>query len=214
MADSEISRTLPAITCRKVDPQDRFLEDLPYVIDRRNLLPTAARLLSALLADPGGLRTESGPTPVKKMWPRWYACHQQRVRATRLREKLEAEILEETGGAPVAKVQVGGKKPPVTAQSFADINQLASQADQRLGYSAAVAREQELAEQAGISGRVMWITRPSSFIEVTAKLHCFIVMHDPGLKLDDAPWPELRTLLKDLIRIAETRKKKACASSE
>ncbi len=64
------------------------------------------------------------------------------------------------------------------------------EADQRLGYSLAVALEQELAEQAGISGRVMLITRPSSLTEVTAKLHCLIIMYDPGLKLENAPWPE------------------------
>ncbi len=28
---------------------------------------------------------------------------------------------------------------------------------------------------------------------------------DPGLKLEDAPWPQLRTLLKDLIRINGAR---------
>ncbi|MGO6748206.1 hypothetical protein ACCS93_38420 [Rhizobium ruizarguesonis] len=84
------------------------------------------------------------------------------------------------------------------------------EADRRLGFSAAVAREQEFAERAGISGRVMWITRPTSLTEVTAKLHCLIVMHDLSLKLEDAPWPKLRTMLKDLIRIVEKRRPKSC----
>jgi hypothetical protein len=169
------------------------------------------------------------------MWPRWYACHQQRVRATRLREKLEKELLEEAGGLPVATLQNVGNDGTVEVHSFADINRMASQldaehlsqaraelrssrrrwkeADRRLGYSAAVALEQELAVRAGIFGRVMLITRPSSLIEVTAKLHCLIIMHDPSLKLEDAPWPELHTMLKDLISITEKRRPKSCNGS-
>jgi hypothetical protein len=232
MADSENSRTLPAITRRKENPASGATEKLPHTIDRRNLLSVASRLLNSRIEDPDGPRTEPGPTPVREMWPRWYACHQQRVRATRLREKLEKELLEEAGGLPVATLRNVGNDGAVEVHSFADINRMASQvdaehlsqaraefrkgrrrwkeADRRLGYSAALALEQELAERAGISGRVMWITRPASLVEVTAKLHCLIVMHDPSLKFEDAPWPELRTMLKDLIRIAENRRPKPC----
>jgi hypothetical protein len=232
MADSENSRTLPAIKRRKENPERGTSENLPHTIDRRNLLSVASRLLNARIEDPDGPRTEPGLTPVREMWPRWYTCHQQRVRATRLREKLEKQLLEEVGGLPVAMLRNFGKDGTVEVHSFADINRMASQldaehlsqaraelrsrrrrwkeTDQRLGYSVAVALEQELAEQAGISGRVMWITRPSSLVEATAKLHCLIVMHDPGLKLEDAPWPELRTMLKDLICIAEKCRPKPC----
>jgi len=232
MADSENSRTLPAITRRKENPERGTSENLPHIINRRNLLSVASRLLNARIEDPDGPRTEPGPTPVREMWPRWYACHQQRVRATRLREKLEKEMLDEAGGLPVATLPNVGMDGAVEVHSFADINRMAFQlnaehlskaraelrrrrkrwkeADRRLGYSAAVALEQELAERAGISGRVMWITRPSSLAEVTAKLHCLIVMHDPSLTLEETPWPELRTMLKDLIRIAEKCRPKSC----
>ena len=228
MTDSETSRTLPMIS-RKEAPRSGTPENLPHVIDRRNLLPVTARLLTSLIADLSDQRRESGPTPVREMWPRWYACHQQRICARRLRSKLEAEMLKQAGGAPYAELSIG-KDASVVVHSFADINRLAPQlnadqlfqtraelrqrrrqwkeADERLGYSGALAQEQELAEQAGISGRVMWITRPSSVIEVTAKLHCLIVMHDPRLKLEGSPWPELRTMLKDLTRIAGTHSRK------
>jgi len=224
MADSENSRTLPAISRGKEKLEHGTCEDLPPIIDRRNLLSVAARLLNALIAEIPQ-RRERGPTPVREMWPRWYECHQQRVKATRLREKLEAELLKEAGGLPVVLLPNVGKDGAIEVRSFADINRIASQlgtellsqaraelrrrrkrwkeVDRRLGYSAIVAREQEFAERAGISGRVMWITRPSSLIEVTAKLHCLIVMHDASLKLVNAPWPELRRMLKDLILITE-----------
>jgi hypothetical protein len=228
MADSENSRT----TRGKENPERGTSENLPHLIDRRNLLPVAARLLSTLVVEPGDHWKSSSPTPVRDMWPRWYACHQQRVRATRLREKLEKQLLEEAGGLPIATLRNVGKNGAVEVHSFADINRMAAQldaehlsqaraelrrhrrrwkeADRRLGFSAAVAQEQELAERAGISGRVMWITRPSSLIEDTAKLHCLIVMHDPSLTLEDTPWPELRTMLKDLNRVAEKRRPKSC----
>ncbi|MBB3289027.1 MULTISPECIES: hypothetical protein [unclassified Rhizobium] len=231
MADSENSRTLPAISRGKEKREHGRCEHLPHIIDRRNLLPVAARLLSALIAETRQQR-ESGPTPVREMWPRWYACHLQRMRATRLREKLEKELHEEAGDLPVVMLPNVGKDSVVEVRSFADLNRMTHQidpehlsqaraelrrrrkrwkeADRRLGFSAAFAREQELAERAGISGRVMWITRPSSLIEVTAKLHCLIVMHDADLKLEGAPWPELRTMLKDLIRLQERSRPKSC----
>ncbi len=231
MADSENSRTLPAISRGIEAPGRGTSENLPRIIDRRNLLSVAARLLSALIAEIPQ-RRESGPTPVKEMWPRWYDYHQQHMRAVRLRKKLEAELLKEAGGLPVVSLPNIGKEGVVEVHSLADINRMASQldaehlsqaraelhrrrkrwkeVDERLGYSEIVAQEQELGERAGISGRVMGITRPSSLIEVTAKLHCLIVMHDPGLRLEDAPWPELRTMLKDLIRLAETRRGRPC----
>ncbi|RVK21828.1 hypothetical protein CN165_07665 [Sinorhizobium medicae] len=222
MADSETSRTLPAITRGKDNPQNGATENLPFLIDRRNLLPVAAHWLSARVDETRDQKRASGPTPVREMWPRWYACHLQRVRATRLRQKLETKLLGETGGTPIVELRIGAEQT-VVVHSFADINRLAphldaeqlyqarvelsrrrkrwKEADKRLGYATAVAREQELAHQAGIAGRVMRITAPSSLTEVTAKLHCLIVMQDPGLKLELTPWPELRRLLKDLIRI-------------
>lgn len=140
-------------------------------------------------------------------------------------KKLAADMLQAAGGLPISELERVGDDGSVAVRSFAAMKSIAklnvaseaelrerrkqwTEADQRLGYSAVAALEQELAEQAGILGRVMLIARPSSVIEVAAKLHCLIVTHDPGLKLEDTPWPELRTILKDLIRIAGTRNPK------
>lgn len=220
MADSENNRTLPAIARRKQDATGCTAEKLPRIIDRRNLLPVAARLLSARVVEPGVQRRAPGPTPVRELWPQWYALYQEQMRAYRFRKKLEAEMLNNSAGLSVA-LQIEGTDQPVAVHSFADIQRLSFQldaeqitqaraelrqrrrswknADRRLGYSAAVALEQDLAQEAGITGRVMGIATPSSLIEVTAKLHWLIVTQDPALKLKGTPWPELRTMLKDLI---------------
>ncbi|MEI4483244.1 MULTISPECIES: hypothetical protein [unclassified Phyllobacterium] len=204
MADSEISRTLPGINPGKDASKETSTENLPRVIDRRNLLSVAARILSFRIAETNGVPRASGPTPVREMWPRWYAFHQQCVQATRHRQKLENKMLDVAGSLPIVEIDIAGSDQPTVVGSLADINRLTSnldaeqlhrvraelhqrrkrwrRADQRLGYSTAVVREQELADRTGIMGRVMWITKPSTLIEVTAKLHCLIVMNDPTLR--------------------------------
>lgn len=69
MADSETSRTLPAISRRKAMTQGGIAENLPDVIDRRNLLAVAARLLSEKIAQPVGQPRASGPTPCERCGP-------------------------------------------------------------------------------------------------------------------------------------------------
>lgn len=223
MADSENSRTLPTFTRRKIKSPTGKRDNIPRVIDRRNLLAIASRFLSARIIDPDAPPRKPGPTPVREMWPTWYALHQQCTRTTRLRQKLEATLLQQAGGPPSVTVSLNGEPQPIVIHSFAEINQLAfrlnndqlsqargelrnrckqwKKADERLGYSAAVSSEQDLIQRTGIAARVMWITPPSSLIEVTAKLHCLIVTLDPRLQQEDDPWPQLRTILKDLIRM-------------
>ncbi len=60
MADSENSRTLPKISCANAFPNETFVDNLPSVINRRNLLPLAARILPMLLNDLPS-RTIAGP---------------------------------------------------------------------------------------------------------------------------------------------------------
>jgi hypothetical protein len=223
MADSENSRTSPTFTRRKMNSPTGKRDNVPRVIDRRNLLAVASRFLDARIIDPDAPEREPGPTPVREMWPTWYALHQQSTCATRLRQKLEAKLLQEAGGPPSVTLSVNGEPQPIVIHSFAEINQLAfrldgdqlsqawrelrnrrkqwKKADKRLGYSAAVSSEQDLIQRTGIAARVMWITPPSSLIEVTAKLHCLIVTLDPRLQHEDDPWPQLQRMLKDLIRM-------------
>jgi hypothetical protein len=222
MADSEISRTLPAITRRNKYADDGAPKNLPYRIDRRNLLPVAGQLLSARIGELDG-RRESGPTPVRELWPRWYAYHHHCIRSGRLRKRLASDMLHAAGDMPISEFESVGDDGAIAIRSLAAIHRIArlnvvtgqselnerrkrwKDADQRLGYSAVAALEQELAEQTGVLAQVLLIAPVSSVIEVAAKLHCLIVTHDPDLKLEDAPWPQLRTLLKDLIRINGAR---------
>ncbi|WP_291160409.1 hypothetical protein [Ensifer sp. SSB1] len=221
MADSETSRTLPAIKRRNKCADDGAPKNLPYRIDRRNLLSVAGQLLSARIAELDG-RRENGPTPVRELWPRWYAYHHPYARSARLRKRLASDMLQAVGDLPISELE-SVDDGSVAVRSLAALRRFAQvdvgpgqtglyerqkrwkEADRRLGYSPVAALEQELAEQAGVLGRVLLIAPVSSALEVAAKLHCLIVSQDPGLKLEDAPWPQLRTLLKDLIRINGAR---------
>ncbi|MBZ5763674.1 hypothetical protein LAV84_29930 [Rhizobium sp. VS19-DR104.2] len=221
MADSENSRTAPTISSGKKGSSNQKIKTLPHVINRRNLLPVAGRVLQDRIASIPP-RTVSGQTPVREIWLRWWDLFQQRVRASRLRKNLESRLLKEMGGHPSVEIDLAESDQPVIVRTYSEINAIAprlepdqtarakaslrqrrrawNSANRRLGYSAALTKEQETAFSEGIAGRVLLLTPPSSLVEVAAKLHCLLVMQDPDLKLKDEPWPQLRRMLKELIR--------------
>lgn len=222
MADSENSRTLPKISCANAFPNETFVDNLPSVINRRNLLPLAARILPMLLNDLPS-RTIAGPVHAKELWPDWYDMYQQRLAAERECRELEARLLEETGGRPAVVISVDDGGPSVgTVSSFGEIRELAPRigaeaaesarlellrlrrawnaADRRIGYSASLAKAQDLARFEGIAGRVLISLQPYYIHDIAAKLHCMLVMYDPELRNEETPWPELRRMLRELIQ--------------
>lgn len=74
MADSETSRTLPTISRGKQRSSSEASKKMPYVINRRNLLPVAARVLEQRLEEIPR-RTVSGPTLVCELWPDWWGLY-------------------------------------------------------------------------------------------------------------------------------------------
>lgn len=166
MADSENSRTLPKISCANAFPNETFVDNLPSVINRRNLLPLAARVLPMLLNDLPS-RTIAGPVHAKELWPDWYDMYRQRLAAERECRELEARVLEETGGRPSVVVTVDDGWTSVgIVSSFEEIRELAPRigadaaesarlellrlrrawnaADRRIGYSASLRRRRIL----------------------------------------------------------------------
>ncbi len=221
MADSENSRTLSTISRGKKRTSSSVSKKMPYVINRRNLLPVAARVLEQRLAEIPR-RTVSGPTRVCELWPDWWGLYQQRLQATALREDLEHQLIDAVGGRPEVKIEVDGEgelrimsslkeitaltgcigKEPV-AQARALLRQRQrdwKKADERIGYSAALLAEEDIKRSEGISGRVLLVMQPHHLIEMAAKLHCLFVMKDPDLKREQDPWPQLRMMLKEIIQ--------------
>jgi hypothetical protein len=54
------------------------------------------------------------------------------------------------------------------------------EADQSLGFSAALALENDLSEQEEMLARIMWMASPGSSAEVIAKLHASLPWRIPG----------------------------------
>uniref|UniRef100_UPI003100B963 hypothetical protein n=1 Tax=Neorhizobium sp. EC2-8 TaxID=3129230 RepID=UPI003100B963 len=74
-------------------------------------------------------------------------------------------------------------------------------ADARIGYSKAKKAEAEIADVEKALAKELWSTSPRSVAGAAAKLHCVLETEDPSSGLKEPPWPELRKILADLVRI-------------
>jgi hypothetical protein len=117
MADSENSRTLPKFLRAREFPDETIVENQSSAINRRNLLPAAARILPILL-DEVPLRTVAEPFHIKELWPRWFDRYQRRLAAERESRDLEARLLKETGGRPVIPPFLAGLGRRIHAAIF------------------------------------------------------------------------------------------------
>uniref|UniRef100_UPI003100F847 hypothetical protein n=1 Tax=Neorhizobium sp. EC2-8 TaxID=3129230 RepID=UPI003100F847 len=61
--------------------------------------------------------------------------------------------------------------------------------------------EEEIAGVEEALAKELLSAAPRSVVGVAVKLHSLLEMEDPGSALQEAPWPELRTILADLVRI-------------
>jgi hypothetical protein len=228
MADSDTSRTLPSVDRGKTVSNSCPLTSRKS-INGRNLFAVARNLLVSRTAELREQRANRppGPTPAAELWRKWLLIHQRRERITRIQQKLEGQLLAAAGSFPVVTIVIPDREQPISVNSFTQIERLKPQlnagqltearselrrrrkkwkeADQRLGFSAALALENDLSEQEEMLARIMWMASPGSSAEVIAKLHCLIAMEDPGMKHKGAPWPQLRTIHGDLVHIEQQR---------
>lgn len=228
MADSDNSRTLPSVARGKTASNSGTLTSRKS-INGRNLFAVARKLLASRTAELREQRADRppGPTPAAELWQKWLVLYQQRECMTRFQQKLEGQVLAAAGGFPVVTVVIPDREQPISVNSFAEIAHLKSQlnagqltearselrrrrkkwkeADQRLGFSAALAFERDLSSQEEMLARILWMADPNSLAEVIAKLHCLMAMKDPGMRHKEGPWPQLRTILGDLVHIEQRR---------
>ncbi|MQB40297.1 hypothetical protein DXT94_00040 [Rhizobium sp. ICMP 5592] len=146
----------------------------------------------------------------------------------RRQQKLEAGLLKIVGRFPQVKLQIPGKAEPAFASTSKEIDRLLpgpemsksrklakaklsarrkawNTADEQIGYSLAYKAETEMADTEALLAEALWYTPAQSIAGVTAKLHSLIETEDPGARLKEMPWPELRSILSDLLRI-DTKK--------
>jgi len=148
------------------------------------------------------------------------------AKATRIQRKLEGHVPAAAGGFPITTIVVSDQEEPVSVSSLAEIERLKPRlsseqleeakselrrrrnwkaADKKLAFSAALALEQKLSEQEEMLARIMWMASPGTLAKVIAKLHSLIAMENPGMKHQAPPWPQLRTIVGDLVHIERQR---------
>ncbi|CDN58373.1 Hypothetical protein RG1141_PB00250 (plasmid) [Neorhizobium galegae bv. officinalis bv. officinalis str. HAMBI 1141] len=198
---------------------------------RRTSLAAAAASIAATSAAGrsarGGDRTDQ-VDPAVSLWRDWLAAHRLYSEACRRQQKLETEMLRELGSFPRVKIGFSEGDGFMWAYTTEEIDRLLPNPDQtetrraaraklaerradwnavdaRIGYSRAKKAEAELAEVESALAKELWNTSSQSVAGIAAKLHCVLETEDPGSGLEEAPWPELRTILSDLVQICGSR---------
>jgi hypothetical protein len=211
MADSDISRTLPVVT-------------------RRRLLSTSATWLAAQVLDvnaaphPGNGPPDGGD-PTLMLWQDWRAAHNQVEKFCRRQQRLETALIAAVGfphvditvpdqhcviaaftveqidrqfGDAPEHTKAKGAAKAVLAESQAAWDAL----DERIGYSRAKEAEEKAFTMREQRLNDLFSQPARSVVGVAAKLHTVIAMGEdsPG---DEFPWPQIRVAMMDLLSIGQ-----------
>jgi hypothetical protein len=211
-ADSEISRTLPAFS-------------------NRNLLSKVAHLLKVNFSA-ATLASNSGVVSIRRedmsfsLWSGWYSIHSEACRLGRTQSRLEMKLLS-IASTPRVELRLSGKDLPLVASTDDEIDRLLArddnrvarssakaqltarrnvwdEADAKIGFSAAKQAEEAamtLNEEA--ASRLLG-SQALSMAGAIGKLHALISVGQPSAETDEFPWPQLRLLLLDMIRMANS----------
>lgn len=74
-------------------------------------------------------------------------------------------------------------------------------ADQEIGYSEAIQEEERAAAMEDNVAETLWDTPAESIAGATAKLHAMLAKGQPSVSSDEYPWPQLRSVIADLLKI-------------
>ncbi len=212
MADSENNRTLPAITRRKL-----LSATTAYLTA---LAGHRAQSASYPVRDQDAVATRN----VLGLWRAWYDAHEEGKRLCHRQQRLETAVLNSAGGFPVLKLEIPGEDIPVVVQTHQQIDTLLpgdamaqarkmaktelsaklkrwNAADEQLGYSRARHAETRIAAVEHALASSLWQAPAHTTSDIIAKLHSIIETEDPGSNVKERPWPQLRVILAELVRI-------------
>lgn len=201
MADSENSRTLPAITCRNpLQTTEWFLAK--NIADQERWVPAIRDI--ALIR-----------------WNAWLLAFRELSLRSREQQDLESKLfamvpaasveiqLPDHGGVAVVssikEIQDklrGGRFADARANAAAEL--LAKRrrwdaADVSIGYSRAKRAESEASIVEGRLAAELSEAPAMSTVSAAAKLHCILKRGAPRSDFDEFPWPQLSAMLVDLL---------------
>ncbi|MCI9868459.1 hypothetical protein RHIZ_21060 [Rhizobium skierniewicense] len=213
MADSENSRTLPAITCR-------------------NSLQIAEWFLFNNFSDQE-LWSPSLRDGVLTKWHAWNRAFQELAAIGRAQQKLESQLMCMAPALQVEVVLPNSAAPFITssiseiqdrlrgnefrvARAKAEADLLAKHkqweaVDESLGYSRARRAEDEASLVEERLALDLSQAPGMTTVAVAAKLHCILERGSPRPDSNEFPWPQIRSVLIDILAMHGVFSKETCA---
>jgi hypothetical protein len=162
--------------------------------------------------------------PVISAWQTWHAALRRQAKLCERQQILEKKLLERVGGFPQVKLNVPHELEPVSVRAADEIDRLLpgrdveatrnvaksellavrnawDAADEEMGYTTTYDAETKASERTVELAEALWNMQALAVPGIIAKLHCLIEMEDPGAGQNETPWPELRFILLDLLRL-------------
>jgi hypothetical protein len=211
MADSDNSMTLPFVTRRQV-------------LAGTVVATTAWRLEDNPLASDAG-STNVPSDPALALWREWETAHKLTKRLCHRQQRLETRLVESVGFPRVAVRlpdgedvtihsiealnEVLGKGPDMaTLREAAEVEFAAHQARwdaaaEETGYTAALRAEREAGDRAQDLLEAFSTTPATTLAGVAGKLDAVLREGEAWEECSEFPWPQIRSALNDLVRIAQ-----------
>ncbi|WP_047462543.1 hypothetical protein [Rhizobium rhizogenes] len=146
-------------------------------------LPTYPELAALLTAPLGVCNDDLAFT----IWQEWRAAQQRLIESCQRQQGLETRLISMVGSPLLA---------PEAWQA----------ADKQVGYSEALEEERRASAVEDEVAETLWNTPAESIIGVTAKLHVVVTKWQPSLISEEYPWPQIRSVIADLLKIDRHRK--------
>ncbi|WP_313602449.1 hypothetical protein [Rhizobium sp.] len=124
--------------------------------------------------------------PSVSLWHDWFEAHQELHRAVFRQQRLEAQLFSRLGSR---------SRVP---------KEMWEAAEEENGYRAAKNDEFLAAEIDEKCAEKLWLTPARSVTGAAMKLHAILATGEPSIESDEFPWPQVRSVLGDLIRIIDS----------
>jgi hypothetical protein len=214
LADSDDTTTLPSVTRRMM------------LLAGTMAAPATSLFLHGMAAATEALVHNPSFDPALSLWREWKAAYRRTAALCRRQQELETRLAN-TVGFPQAKVHLPDEDVSVSVSWPADIEELfgedptcaglrakaeadlaAHQArwdaeDRRIGYSAAKRAEQAAAFHEQELVEILMDTPATTLAGIAGKLDAVLREGETSEECTEFPWPELRAVLCDLVRIGQ-----------
>ena len=141
-------------------------------------LPTYPELAASLTAPLEACNDDLAFT----IWREWCAARQRLIESCLRQQGLETMLFSIVGS------------PPHTTEAW-------EAADKEVGYSEALKEERHAFTAEDEVAETLWDAPAQSITGATAKLHAIVTKRQPSVTSDEYPWPQIRSVIADLLKI-------------